>query len=49
MQKLYGTDERIEDSMFLDWRNQYDENAYTTQNNMKTQCNPYQTASGSFH
>ena len=30
-----------EGSMYLDWKKQYDENTYTTQNNMQTQCNPY--------
>ena len=28
--------------MFLDWKNQYCENDYTTQNNLQIQCNPYQ-------
>ena len=28
---------------FLDWKNQYCENDYTTQNNQEIQCNPYQT------
>ena len=28
--------------MFLDWKNQYGENDYTTQNNLQIQCNPYQ-------
>ena len=35
--------------MFLDWKNQYSENKYTTQSNLKTQCNPYQTINGIFH
>ena len=29
--------------MFLDWKNQYCENDYTTQSNLQIQCNPYQT------
>ena len=29
-------------TMFLDWKNQYYENDYTTQNNLQIQCNPYQ-------
>ena len=29
--------------------NQYSENEYTTQCNLKIQCNPYQTTNGIFH
>ena len=29
-------------TMFMDWKNQYKENEYTTQSNLQTQCNPYQ-------
>ena len=29
-------------TMFLDWKNQYSENDYTTQSNLQIQCNPYQ-------
>ena len=29
-------------TMFLDWRNQYCENDYTTQSNLQMRCNPYQ-------
>ena len=32
--------------MFLDWRNQYCENDFTTQSNLKIQCNPYQIIYG---
>ena len=35
--------------MFLDWKNQYCENDYTTQSNLQIQCNPYQTTTGIFH
>ena len=35
--------------MFLDWKNQYGENEYTTQSNLQIQCNDYQTTSGIFH
>ena len=28
--------------MFLDWKNQYCQNDYTTQGNLQIQCNPYQ-------
>ena len=36
-------------TMFLDWKNQYCENVYTTQSNLQIQCNPYQTTNGIFH
>ena len=36
-------------TMFLDWKNQYCENDYTTQSNLQIQCNPYQITSGIFH
>ena len=36
-------------TMFMDWKNQYSENEYTTQSNLQIQCNPYQAASGIFH
>ena len=29
-------------TMFLDWKNQYCANDYTTQSNLQIQCNPYQ-------
>ena len=35
--------------MFLDWKNQYCENDYTTQSNLQIQCNPHQTPSGIPH
>ena len=28
-------------TMFMDWKNQYSENEYTTQSNLQIQCNPY--------
>ena len=36
-------------TMFMDRKNQYSENEYTTQSNLQIQCNPYQATSGSFH
>ena len=36
-------------TMFVDWKNQYSENEYTTQSNLKIGCNPYQTTNGIFH
>jgi len=35
--------------MFLDWKNQYYENDYSTQSNLQIQCNPYQITDGIFH
>ena len=36
-------------TMFMDWKNQYSENEYTTQSNLQIQCNPFQATSGIFH
>ena len=36
-------------TMFMDQKNQYSENEYTTQSNLQTQCNPYQATKGIFH
>ena len=36
-------------TMFLDWKNQYCENDYTTQSNLQIQCNPYQTTNVILH
>ena len=33
-------------TMFMDWKNQYSENEYTTQSNLYIQCNPYQPTNG---
>ena len=35
--------------MFLDWKNQYCENDYTTQSNLQIQCNPFQITNGIFY
>ena len=34
--------------MFLDWKNQYCENDYSTRSNLQIQCNPYQTTNDIF-
>ena len=31
---------------FVDWKNQYFQNDYTTQDNSQIQCNPYQITNG---
>ena len=36
-------------TMFMDWKNQYSENEYTTQSNLQIQCNPYQANNGILH
>ena len=36
-------------TIFMDWKNQYSENEYTTQSNLWIQCNPYQATNGIFH
>ena len=35
--------------MFLDWKNQYCENEYTTQSKLHIQCNSYKVTSGILH
>ena len=35
--------------MFLNWNNQYFQNDYTTQSNLQSQWNSYQTNNGIFH
>ena len=34
--------------MFMDWKNQYSKNEYSTQSNLQIQCNPYQATNGIF-
>ena len=36
-------------TMFMDRKNQYSENEYTTQSNLQIQCNPCQATSHIFH
>ena len=35
--------------MFVDWKNQYSANEYTTQSNLQIQCNPHQATNSIFH
>ena len=35
-------------TMFMDQKNKYSENEYTTQSNLQIQCNLYQDANGIF-
>ena len=54
--KLENTDERNQRrhkqmekyTMFMNWKNQYSENEYTTQSNLQIQCNPYQATNSIF-
>ena len=36
-------------TMFMDQKNQYSENEYTTQSNLQIHCNPYLATNGIFH
>ena len=36
-------------TMFMDQKNQYCENDYTTLSNLQIQCKPYQATNGIFH
>ena len=36
-------------TIFMDWKNQYSENEYTTQSNLETEHNPYQATNGIIH
>ena len=36
-------------AMYVDCKNQYTENEYTTQRNLQIQCNPYHVAKSIFH
>ena len=35
-------------TFFMGWKNQYNENEYTTQSYLQNQCNPYQATNGIF-
>ena len=36
-------------TVFMDWKNQYCQNDYTTQRNLQIEYNPYQATNGIFH
>ena len=36
-------------TMFMDWKNQYSENEYTTQSNLQIQHDPYQATNSILH
>ena len=35
-------------TVFMDWKNQYCQNGYTTQSKLQIQCNPYQITDDGF-
>ena len=50
MKKSKLTKQMVERHMvFLNWKNQYCQNDYTTQGNLQSQCNSYQITNGIFH
>ena len=49
MKEIKGHKQMKRYTMFLDWQNQHCENDYTTQSNLQTQHNPYETTNGIFH
>ena len=42
MKEIKEDTNRCRNTVFMDWKNQYCENEYTTQSNLQIQCNPYQ-------
>ena len=36
-------------TVFMNWKNKYCQNEYTTQSNLQIQCNRYQATNGIFH
>ena len=44
----YDTKQMEKYAIFMDQKNQYGENEYTTQSNLQIQCNPYQDTNGIF-
>ena len=49
MKEIKKDTNRWRNTMFMDQKNQYSENEYTTQSNLPIQCNPYQATSSIFH
>ena len=49
MKEIKDNTDRWRDILFLDWKNQHCENDSTTQSNLQTQCNRYETTNGIFH
>ena len=49
MKEIKDDTTRWKDTMFLDWKNQYCQNEYTTKGNLQIQRNPYQITNGILH
>ena len=49
MKEIKDDTNREKYTTFMDQKNQYSENEYTTQSNLQIQCNPYQATNGIFH
>ena len=49
MKEIKDNPNRWRDKLFLDWKNQYCENDYTSQSNQQIQCNPDQITNGISH
>ena len=49
MKEIKDDTNRWKDTMFLDWKNQYCQNEYTTKGNLQIQRNPYQITNGILH
>ena len=45
MKEIRGHKQMEKYTVFMDWKNQYCPNGYTTQSNLQIQCNPYQVTS----
>ena len=49
MKEIEDDTNRWRYTMFLDWKNQYCQNDYTTQGNLQIQCNSYQITNDIFY
>ena len=49
MKEIENNKNRWRYTMFLDWKNEYCQNDYTTQGNLQIQCNPYQITNVVLH
>ena len=48
MKEIRGHKQMEKYTMFMDWKNQYCQNGYSTQSNLQIQFNPYQATNGIF-
>ena len=40
---------KAQKNVVMDWKNQYCKNDHTTQDNLQSQCNPYEITNDIFH